>query len=69
MKGITIMTSNKKILNWIRTCQECMHKQQDYPPPSKQSEYDKWAEHKCKACLSRSLNYGKDNSNSSIDFT
>jgi hypothetical protein len=43
---------------WIRTCQECGHKQETKPP----AEYknDSWRNVKCKACKSEALDYGRE---------
>lgn len=43
---------------WIRTCQECFHKQKAKPP----AEYkgDTWTEVQCKKCKSRALDYGQE---------
>lgn len=42
---------------WIRTCQECGHKQVAKPP----AEYrdDRWRDLACKACNSIALDYGR----------
>lgn len=41
---------------WIRTCQECGHKQEAKNP----SEFknDKWRNLKCKKCKSEAMDYG-----------
>lgn len=43
---------------WIRTCQECSHKQEARPPAEYKGE--SWTELKCKRCKSRSMDYGHD---------
>lgn len=42
---------------WIRTCQECGHRQPSKPP----AEYkdDSWRNVKCRKCKSEALDYGK----------
>lgn len=47
---------------WIRTCQECGHKQPAKPPAEyKDQKAEAWREVKCARCKSVSLDYGKDN--------
>jgi hypothetical protein len=43
---------------WIRTCQECGHKQPAKPP----AEYkgDSWRDLKCRKCRSEALDYGSE---------
>lgn len=45
-------------MSYIRTCQECGHKQVSKPP----SEYksDGWRNIKCRRCQSEALDYGKE---------
>ncbi len=42
---------------WIRTCQECGHRQKDVQPTREFS--DAYANRKCKKCKSSGLDYGK----------
>jgi hypothetical protein len=44
---------------WIRTCQECSHKQRDKKPTA--SPTDTWLEKKCRKCKSSALNWGSEN--------
>lgn len=41
---------------YVRTCQECGHKQAMKDPALQQT--DNWREAKCRACKSESLDYG-----------
>lgn len=41
---------------WVRTCQECGHKQTDIKPTGKLS--DAYQNRKCKKCKSEALDYG-----------
>jgi hypothetical protein len=43
---------------FIRTCQECGHKQTDTKPIGGVS--DKWLAKKCKKCKSEALDYGSE---------
>ena len=43
---------------WVRTCQECGHKQITKPPAEYKGE--SWRELKCKKCNSPALDYGKE---------
>lgn len=43
---------------WIRTCQECGHRQPSKPPADYKS--DAWRDVKCRKCKSIALDYGKD---------
>ena len=44
--------------DWIRTCQECGHKQVSKPPAEYKSEA--WRNVKCKKCRSEALDYGSE---------
>ena len=44
-----------KIL-WVRTCQECLHRQVTKSPDGQKS--DAWRNMKCQRCRSESLDYG-----------
>jgi hypothetical protein len=44
-------------VKWIRTCQECGHKQEDKKPEGTMS--DAYANRKCQRCRSEALDYGK----------
>lgn len=44
--------------DWIRTCQECGHKQKAVKPGDKELT-DAYCDAKCKKCKSAALNYGK----------
>lgn len=44
-------------MRWIRTCQECGHKQEAVKPKGEPSEAYRNA--KCKRCKSMGLDYGK----------
>ena len=43
---------------WIRTCQECGHKQEDRDPRANMS--DAYMDRKCRKCKSMGLDYGKE---------
>lgn len=43
---------------YIRTCNECGHKQESKLPPSSEPQYSRWTEATCKKCKSPSLDYG-----------
>lgn len=45
---------------WIRTCQECGHKQPDTRPPQDRELTDAYRNRKCKRCKSEALDYGHD---------
>lgn len=44
---------------WVRTCQECGHRQLDKEPSEGMS--DAYRNRKCKRCKSESLDYGSTN--------
>lgn len=44
-------------MKYIRTCQECGHKQESKEPSTYKS--DTWMNTKCKKCKSEALDYGK----------
>lgn len=44
---------------WVRTCQECGHKQDSKVPPTDSQAYARYAEAKCGKCKSTGLDYGK----------
>jgi hypothetical protein len=46
-------------MDWIRTCQECDHKQVAKHPADYKG--DVWRDVKCKKCKSEALDYGKWN--------
>lgn len=51
------MPDEKKV--WIRTCQECGHKQEAKPPMEyKDKGHERWRELQCKRCKSMALDYG-----------
>lgn len=43
---------------WIRTCQECGHKQEDDMPKAQVSIA--WENRRCEECRSPALDYGKE---------
>ncbi|MEN6605867.1 MAG: hypothetical protein ABFD60_01390 [Bryobacteraceae bacterium] len=43
---------------WIRTCQECGHKQVARCPA--ETKGDRWRDAKCKRCKSPALDYGSE---------
>lgn len=48
---------------WIRTCQECGHKQEDFNPNAKrmlQASIQAYEARRCKECKSSSLDWGKE---------
>jgi len=46
---------------WIRTCQECGHKQEDRDPRAKDFYMsDAYMDRKCRKCKSMGLDYGKE---------
>jgi hypothetical protein len=49
----------KTYWQFIRTCQECGHKQTDTEPEFGKVT-DKWLEKKCKKCKSEALDYGSN---------
>lgn len=54
--------SNEPAKEWIRTCQECGHKDVKLlfhsPVPSDPKAFNKYCEKQCKKCKSESLDYG-----------
>lgn len=44
---------------WVRICQECMHKQVTPPPPNDKTAFERWTNKKCVKCKSAGLDYGK----------
>ena len=51
---------------WIRTCQECFHKQQDTEPKGEIT--NAYRNRKCRKCKSEALDYGTQNG-SYVDWT
>lgn len=47
-------------IKWIRTCQECGHKQEDKKPDLDKELTDAYRTRKCKKCKSEALDYGKE---------
>lgn len=48
-------------MKWIRTCQECGHKQKDKEPKDHSEPTDDYCERKCKKCRSNgSLDLGSN---------
>lgn len=45
---------------YIRTCQECGHKQEAKDPASYKTSTENWRDLKCKKCKSPALDYGSD---------
>ena len=46
---------------WIRTCQECGHKQPDSNPKTSKTGFtDAYMNRKCRKCKSMGLDYGKE---------
>jgi len=46
---------------WIRTCQECGHKQPDSNPEASKTGFtDAYMVRKCRKCKSMGLDYGKN---------
>ena len=46
---------------WIRTCQECGHKQPDSNPEASKTGFtDAYMNRKCRKCKSMGLDYGKE---------
>jgi hypothetical protein len=43
---------------WVRTCQECGHKQQDAEPQVPGEMTSAYRDRKCKKCKSEALDYG-----------
>ena len=43
---------------WVRTCQECGHRQVTKPTPEYKGE--SWRDLKCKKCKSPALDYGSE---------
>lgn len=46
---------------WIRTCQECGHKQTAKPPDPNKELTDSYRNSKCRKCKSEGLDYGTSN--------
>ena len=46
----------KPMQDWVRTCQECGHKQKDKNP--KDCNLNDFADRKCRKCTSMALDYG-----------
>ena len=53
-------------MTWVRTCQECLHKQEAKPPPEYKG--DSWKDVKCKRCKSASLDYGSEKHSDPDEF-
>lgn len=51
-------TGRDEGMKWVRTCQECGHKD-EYKSP-KEYKSDAWRDTKCRACGSMALDYGKE---------
>lgn len=49
---------------WIRTCDECGHRQQDKEPGDGRGMTDAYRNRKCRACKSPALDYGSFNGSS-----
>lgn len=49
---------------WIRTCQECGHKQEDKKPNGEMTPA--YMDRKCKWCKSSGLNYGSEQSANTV---
>lgn len=47
---------------WIRTCQECGHKQKAAKPSQDRELSDAYRNAKCRKCGSEALDYGKEQS-------
>lgn len=46
---------------WVRTCQECGHKQTAKPPAEyKDKDKEAWRDLKCRKCQSEALDYGRN---------
>lgn len=45
---------------WIRTCQDCDHRQVDLTPPHERGN-NAFCNKKCRSCGSQSLDYGQSN--------
>lgn len=53
--------------DWIRTCQECGHKQKDRKPEKEMT--DAYRNRKCKRCGSPALDYGSEPTDPDYDWT
>jgi hypothetical protein len=47
-------------IKWIRTCQSCLHKQEDHKPPQTKELSDSYRNRACKKCRSEDLDYGSE---------
>ena len=45
---------------YIRTCQECSHRQTDTPPPDPNKMTEAFRNRKCKRCKSEALDLGSE---------
>lgn len=63
----TIEYLNTLVGKWVRTCQECFHKQEDKEPIGEMS--DAYRVRVCKKCKSESLDYGSKFYIQDTDFT
>lgn len=58
------MADNDNIIKkWIRTCQECFHKQQTSYPPNhgtNEQRMNTWLDQVCKRCKSPALDFGTE---------
>jgi len=45
---------------WLRTCQECNHKQKDTKPVYGTEPTDAYCNRKCRKCKSEALDYGME---------
>jgi hypothetical protein len=52
------MTDQKTELVWIRTCQECGHRQKDKEPNRDKELTNAYRDRLCKKCKSEGLDYG-----------
>lgn len=48
------------MIEWVRTCQECGHKQKATKPDPDKELTDSYRNSKCRKCKSESLDYGKE---------
>ncbi len=46
--------------DWIRKCNECLHKQVDNKPSNVKALSDSYRNRKCKKCKSEALDYGQE---------
>ncbi len=53
--------------DFIRTCQECGHKQKAKPPNPNKELTDSYRNSKCKKCHSEALDYGSFDSPEELD--